>query len=96
MAFAGIASGREPSGAWSVAVEYNANNGRVSAVVVTNGTDQVIAARVVLDGDPTVYGQDYPPGLTTTPIPGNRVQVVPDVEGGVRLAGLASCRIGVP
>lgn len=72
----------------TISLNY-ANNGRVSSLVVDNTLAVSIFAQAKLT-DGRTFGQDYPPGSTSTNFPNNVVSVSFDAQGEFTLTGIAS------
>jgi hypothetical protein len=60
-------------------VNYNANNGRASALTTENSTNRTWWSRVTM-ADGRVFQQLFPPGTTNLNFPANVVSVVPDPD----------------
>lgn len=60
---------------YDIGVDYQGGNGRINGVYCNNETGEIIPVTALLT-DGTSAHQDFEPGDTVLPVPGNRVQVV--------------------
>lgn len=80
---------------FAVELDYNANNRRVSSLVVTNTTGANVYAEAVLS-DGRIFGQTFGQGSTTLGLPGNVVTLTIDGAGEAAFGGLASVATRIP
>lgn len=63
----------------SIAVDYNANNGHVNGLFVSNGTGRAVYGEARFDAPvqgQTTWGQNFPAGDTLMSLPAGAVSVV--------------------
>lgn len=79
----------------AVALDYNANSGKVGGFAVTNTSGHPVWARATLT-DARQFDATYQPGETVTNLPANVVAVTFDGQGEATITGLARIEVRDP
>jgi hypothetical protein len=77
---------------FTLSVDYNANNGHVNGLFVSNGLSVPVHAQAEFDapvGGQKVYGQDFGSGDTLMSLPANLLSVVSINKGDETVLGLS-------